>query len=56
MSRSLLLYCDDILDAIETIREYVREIDFEEFARDPMRADAVLYPAGDHRGGRQADS
>ena len=43
MSRSLLLYCDDILDAIEAIRGYVEGIDFEEFAGDPMRCDAVLY-------------
>lgn len=43
MSRSLLLYCDDILDAIEAIRGYVRGIDLEEFAADPMRCDAVLY-------------
>lgn len=43
MSRSLLLYCDDILDAIEAIRGYVKGIDFEEFAADPMRRDAVLY-------------
>lgn len=43
MSRSLLLYCDDILDAIEAIRSYMRGINFEEFAGDPMRCDAVLY-------------
>lgn len=43
MSRSLLLYCDDILDAIEAIRGYMRGINFEEFAGDPMRCDAVLY-------------
>jgi len=43
LSRSLLLYCDDILDAIEAIRGYVQGIDFEEFAGDPMRCDAVLY-------------
>ncbi|MEN6518916.1 MAG: HepT-like ribonuclease domain-containing protein [Methanospirillum sp.] len=41
MSRSPLLYCDDILDAIETVRDYVRGIAFEECADDPMRADAV---------------
>ena len=41
MSRSLLLYCDDILDAIETVRDNVRGIAFEECADDPMRADAV---------------
>ena len=43
MSRSLLLYCDDILDAIEAIRGYVQGIGFEEFVGDPMRCDAVLY-------------
>lgn len=43
MSRSLLLFCDDILDTTETIREYTGAIDFEEFARDRMRVDAVLY-------------
>ena len=43
MSRSLLLYCDDILDAIEAIDEYVRGTTFEEFVNDPMRSDAVLY-------------
>ncbi len=43
MSRSLLLYCDDILDAIEAVRDYVRGIAFDECADDPMRADAVPY-------------
>lgn len=43
MSRSLLLYCDDILDAIEAIRGYIQGVDFEAFAVDPMRSDAVLY-------------
>ena len=43
MSRSLLLYCDDILDAIEAIRGYVQGMGFEELVGDPMRCDAVLY-------------
>ena len=43
MSRSLLLSCDDILDAIEAIDEYARGTSFEEFGCDPMRSDAVLY-------------
>jgi uncharacterized protein with HEPN domain len=33
---------DDILQSIARIEEYTRGLEFEEFARDPMRVDAVL--------------
>ena len=42
MSRSWKLYTDDILDCIKKIEKYTRGLDFEEFAGDRVRVDAVL--------------
>lgn len=42
MPRDLLLYLEDIQEAIASIRSYVRDRTFEEFAGDPMCLDAVV--------------
>ncbi len=42
MPRNLLLYLEDIHDAIESIHSYVGSRSFEEFVSDPMCIDAVL--------------
>lgn len=34
---------DDILQSVARIEEYTRGLEFEEFARDPIRVDAVLH-------------
>ena len=42
MPRGHRLYLDDILEAIGNIREYVKKIDYDAFARDKKTRDAVL--------------
>lgn len=42
MPRNLLLYLEDIHEAIESIRLYVGSRSFEDFVTDPMCIDAVL--------------
>jgi len=42
MPGDLLLYLEDIRDAIAAIRSYVRERSFEEVVDDPMCLDAVV--------------
>ncbi len=42
MPRDLLLYLEDIQEAITSIRSYVGDRSFEEFAGDPMCLDAVV--------------
>ena len=42
MPRDLLLYLEDIRDAIVSIRSYVGDRTFEEFVGDRMRLDAVV--------------
>lgn len=42
MRRDLLLYLEDIRDAIISIRSYVGERTFEEFVGDRLRLDAVV--------------
>ena len=40
--RDSKLYLKDILEAIEAIEEFVKDIDFETFKRDDMRSSAVI--------------
>ncbi len=42
MSRDPRVYLQDILDSIERILDYTRELDIDEFRRDRLRQDAVL--------------
>jgi uncharacterized protein with HEPN domain len=42
MPRDLLLYLEDIRDAVASIRSYAGDRTFEEFAGDPMCLDAVV--------------
>jgi uncharacterized protein with HEPN domain len=42
MPRDLLLYLEDIRDAIQSIRSYVGDRTFEEFVGDRMCLDAVV--------------
>jgi len=42
MSRSQLLYLNDIADAVKNIQSYVRNLTHEEFTDDQMRVDAVI--------------
>ncbi len=42
MKRDLRLYLDDILDSIEKIQEYTKDVSEEEFYRKTMVQDAVL--------------
>ena len=42
MPRDLLLYLEDIREAIVSIHSYVGDRTFEEFADDPMCLDAVV--------------
>ncbi|MBW2219760.1 MAG: DUF86 domain-containing protein [Deltaproteobacteria bacterium] len=42
MHRDVRLYLDDILDAIEHIREYSMNLDYEAFKRDRKTQDAVI--------------
>lgn len=42
MPRDVLLYLEDIRDAIAAIRSYVGERSFEDFADDPMCLDAIV--------------
>ena len=39
---SVLDYLDDILDGVEKIKRYTREMTYEEFVEDPKTVDAVL--------------
>ncbi|OYR64408.1 HepT-like ribonuclease domain-containing protein [Halorubrum ezzemoulense] len=38
----VLDYLDDILDGVEKIKRYTREMTYEEFVEDPKTVDAVL--------------
>ena len=38
----VLDYLDDILDGVEKIKRYTREMTYEEFVDDPKTVDAVL--------------
>ena len=42
MPRDHFLYLDDILEAIGNIREYVKGMDYDAFARDKKTRDAVV--------------
>ena len=42
MSRSQLLYLNDIAEAAISIRSYVGQMSYEEFSKDKMRIDAVV--------------
>jgi uncharacterized protein with HEPN domain len=42
MSRDYRLYLDDILEAIDRIREYVQDMDEEAFVSDRKTQDAVV--------------
>jgi uncharacterized protein with HEPN domain len=42
MPRDYRLYLDDILEAIGNIREYVKGMDYDAFARDKKTRDAVV--------------
>jgi uncharacterized protein with HEPN domain len=42
MSRDWRLRIEDILEACERIREYIRDADFEDFNADPNTIDAVV--------------
>ena len=42
MSRDWKLYTDDILASITKIEKYTRGLEFQEFAGDQLRVDAVL--------------
>lgn len=42
MYRDPILYLEDILDAIRKIREYVAEINYEDFCGDEKTVDAVI--------------
>ncbi|NMC88113.1 MAG: DUF86 domain-containing protein [Methanomicrobiales archaeon] len=42
MPRDLLLYLEDIRDAIAAIRSYVGDRSFEDFMDDPMCLDAIV--------------
>lgn len=42
MPRDLLLYLEDIRDAITSIRSYVGDRSFEDFVGDPLCLDAVV--------------
>ena len=39
---AVLDYLDDILDGVEKIKRYTREMTYEEFVEDPKTVDAVL--------------
>ncbi len=55
MPRDLLLYLEDIRDAVASIRSYVGDRTFEEFVGDRMCLDAVVPQVHHHRGGDKAD-
>lgn len=40
--RNYKLYLKDILDALDTIEQFAREVDFETFKNDDMRSSAVI--------------
>jgi uncharacterized protein with HEPN domain len=42
MSRDPLLYLEDIVDACQTIREYIHNVSYGEFASDRMRFEATV--------------
>jgi uncharacterized protein with HEPN domain len=42
VSRDWRLYTDDILNSITKIEKYTRGLEFQEFAADQLRVDAVL--------------
>jgi uncharacterized protein with HEPN domain len=42
MRRTSLQFLDDIIHSAEKIESYTKDITFEEFAKDPMRVDAVI--------------
>ncbi|MEA5617483.1 DUF86 domain-containing protein [Cronbergia sp. UHCC 0137] len=42
MSRSLKLYCDDILISCDKILRYTQGLDFESFITDELKFDAVV--------------
>jgi uncharacterized protein with HEPN domain len=42
MSRSQLLYLNDIAEAATSIRSYTNQMNYEEFSKDKMRIDAVV--------------
>jgi uncharacterized protein with HEPN domain len=42
MSRSQLLYLNDIAEAVASIRTYIGQMSYEEFSKDKMRIDAVV--------------
>jgi uncharacterized protein with HEPN domain len=42
MSRSQLLYLNDIAEAASSIRSYTGQMSYEEFSKDKMRIDAVV--------------
>jgi hypothetical protein len=42
MSRSQLLYLNDIAEAAASIRSYIGRMSYEEFSKDKMRIDAVV--------------
>ena len=42
MRRSQLLFLNDIIESIDSIRSYIGEMSFEEFSKDKMRIDAVV--------------
>jgi uncharacterized protein with HEPN domain len=42
MSRSQLLYLNDMAEAAASIRSYTGQMTYEEFSKDKMRIDAVV--------------
>lgn len=56
MPRELLLYLEDIRDAVASIRSYMGDRTFEKFVGDRMCLDAVVPPVHHYRGGDEADS
>jgi uncharacterized protein with HEPN domain len=42
MPRDYRLYLDDILDAIQKVRDYVRGMDYDKFSSDTKTQDAVV--------------
>ena len=43
MSRDYKQYLEDILEAIQKIDTYVKDVEFEQFADDSMRREAVFF-------------